>query len=256
MATFLARICPRVVSTPATRAVLDNETGDLAILHDVDAAVAGAARIAPGDGVVPRGAAALLQQAALNRKARIVEIEEWQHGANLLAIEQIGIDAVQSHRIAAPRVGVALAVGVIQVQHATLADHGVVVQGLLQAFPELHRQFVEGDVAGQQIIGADDRRVAADIAAADPALFEHGDIGEAVLLGEIIGGGEAVAAAADDHGVIRGFGFRIAPGRRPAAMAGHRVAKQGEERIVHRVPRLMALTFAEHGGRQPLWLVQ
>ena len=38
------------------------------------------------------------------------------------------------------------------------------------------------------------------------AFLDHGDIGDAVLLGEVIGGGEAVAAAADDHHVVGGLG--------------------------------------------------
>ena len=40
-----------------------------------------------------------------------------------------------------------------------------------------------------------------------------------VLLRKVIGGGEPVPAAADDHRVIAGLGRGIAPGGRPAAMA-------------------------------------
>src|SRR3546814_18735758 len=45
------------------------ETGDLAALDDVDAEGVGGAGIAPGDGVVPRGAAAALDEAAHDRPA-------------------------------------------------------------------------------------------------------------------------------------------------------------------------------------------
>ena len=45
-------------------AVLADEAGDLAVLDDVDAAPVGGAGVAPDDRVVPRGAAAALQQAA------------------------------------------------------------------------------------------------------------------------------------------------------------------------------------------------
>jgi hypothetical protein len=65
-------------------------------------------------------------------KARIVEIEEGIHGAHLFGVEQFGIDAMQAHGIAAPRIGIALRVGVAEVQHAALADHGVVIEVLLQ----------------------------------------------------------------------------------------------------------------------------
>ena len=44
--------------------------------------------------------------------------------------------------------------------------------------------------------------VAADVAGADVALLEHRDVGDAVLAGEVVGGGEAVRAAADDHDVV------------------------------------------------------
>jgi len=52
-------------------------------------------------------------------------------------------------------------------------------------------------------------------AAADPALLQHGDVADAVLLGEVVGRGEAVAAAADDDDVVFRPGFRAAPGERP-----------------------------------------
>ena len=45
-----------------------------------------------------------------------------------------------------------------------------------------------------EIVGADDRGVAAGVAAAEPALLEHRDIGDAVLLREVVGGREPVAA--------------------------------------------------------------
>ena len=50
-------------------AVVAREAGDLAVLDDVDAALVGGARIAPDHRVVARGAAAALQQAALDRES-------------------------------------------------------------------------------------------------------------------------------------------------------------------------------------------
>src|SRR6185437_2177071 len=84
-----------------------------------------------------------------------------------------------------------------------------------------------------QIVGAHHRRVAPGIAAAEPALFEHGDIGDAVVLGEVIGGGGAVLAGADDDDVVLRLRRRIAPGALPAAMAGERIAGEAEERVAH-----------------------
>ena len=68
--TFRAAIVPRVVSTPVTApAASRSDPGDLAILDDVDAERVGGARIAPGDRVVPRHAAAALQGRAEHRVA-------------------------------------------------------------------------------------------------------------------------------------------------------------------------------------------
>jgi hypothetical protein len=80
--------------------------------------------------------------------------------------------------MALPRraVGIPLGVGVKQIEHAALADHGVEVELLLQPFPQLHRKFVEGRVAGQQVVRADDGGVAADIAGAEVALLHHRDM--------------------------------------------------------------------------------
>ena len=124
---------------PRDTAVADINAGHLAVLDDVDAAHIGAARIAPHHGIVPRRAAAPLQQAAVDREARVLEIEVRHHAAHALAIEQRGIDAMQPHRVAAPRVSVALRVRVIEVEHAALAHHRIVIEVLLQPFPELHR---------------------------------------------------------------------------------------------------------------------
>src|SRR5690606_17766471 len=64
-------------------------------------------------------------------------------------------------------------------------------------------------------------------AAAQPALVDHRDIGDAVLLGEVIGRAEAVTAGADDHHVVFGPGLGLRPLRVPALVAGHRVPENG-----------------------------
>ncbi len=150
-----------------------------------------------------------------------------------LAIQQFGIDAMQPHGIAAPGIGVALGVGVVEVEHAALGDHGVEVEILLQPLPELHRQFVERVVARQQVVGADDRRVAADIAGADIALFQHRDIGDAEFLGEVIGRRQSMPAAADDNHVIVALRNRAAPGRLPVLVAAKRIEKDGKGGVAH-----------------------
>ncbi len=223
---------------PDDAIAIANEAGDLAILDDVDAAVAGATCVAPDHGIVPRRAAALLQQAALDRKPRVVEIEKLQHATDGVRIQQLGIGAGKPHGVAAPGERVALGVRMIQVQHAALADHGVVVEVLLQALPQLHRPFVERLVARQQVVGSDDRGVAAGIAGSDPSLFEHRDVPHAVLPGEIVRSGEAMPTTADDDDVVLRARCGVAPNRLPVAMSAERLTNQVEKGITHAPCRL------------------
>ena len=213
-------------------ALLDAEAGDLAILDDVDAAFIGGAGIAPGHGVVAHRAAARLHQRAANREPGIVEIGEGQIFAHLVARQQLGIDTGETHGVAPPHIGVPLRVRMEDVEDAALADHGVEVELLAQPLPQLHRALVEGGVARQQIVRANDRGVAPDIAGAEIALLQHGDIGDAMLLGEVIGGGETMPAADNDHVVSR-LRLRLPPGLRPAAIAGEPLLQEGEGRIAH-----------------------
>ena len=171
-------------------------------------------------------AAAPLQEAALDRKARIVEIEERHHLAHRFAIEQFRIDAVDPHGIAAPGKGIALRIGMEEIEHAALRHHGVEIEILLEPLPQFHRPFVERIVAGQHVVGADDRGVAPDIAGAEPAFFQHRDIGDAVHLGEVIGGRKPMPATADDDDVIFLLGLRLAPRRRPVLVAGERILEE------------------------------
>src|SRR5690606_30646878 len=55
-------------------AILDAEARHLAVLDNIDACAVRAACVTPGDTVMARGAGPALQEAALDREARIVEI--------------------------------------------------------------------------------------------------------------------------------------------------------------------------------------
>ena len=87
---------------------------------------------------------------------------------------------------------------------------------LRQPLPQLQRELVEVRVGVEVVVRADDRRVAPGVAAAEPALLEHGDVGDAVLLREVVGGREPVPAAADDDDVVARLrrGLRHASGQR------------------------------------------
>ena len=87
---------------------------------------------------------------------------------------------------------------------------------------------VEQRRLGPKVIGADDGGVAAGVAAAQIAFFEHGDVAHSVLFGKIVSSGEAVAAATDDDGVILRARFLLGPGWLPALIAAERLADEGE----------------------------
>src|SRR5512138_604873 len=93
-------MAPRRID-PGDSSVLDAESGYLAVLDDVDAALIHSPRKSPGHRVVTHSAATPLQQAALDGKARVLEVEQRHQLADLLAVEQLGIDAVEAHGVAA-----------------------------------------------------------------------------------------------------------------------------------------------------------
>ena len=100
-----------------------------------------------------------------------------------------------------------------------LREHDIVVQLLRQAFPQLDRMVVKTRALIKQIVGPDDGGVAARIAAAQPALFQHGNIAHAMLLGQIVGGAEAVTPTANNDRIIGRFGLRRAPLGLPPGLA-------------------------------------
>ena len=155
----------------ADLAVLDIDACDFALLDQIDATIRGTARVSPGHRVVPRRAAARMQQAAIDRKPHIVEIQIGQMFAHAVAIQQHGIIALIDHRIAAPRKGVALAVGMEQVDQTALRMHHVVVQVFFKTLPQLQRMGIEFGIPLKKVIRPHDGRVAADITPAKVALF-------------------------------------------------------------------------------------
>ena len=51
------------------------------------------------------------------------------------------------------------------------------------------------------------------------ALLQNGHVGDAVLLGQVVGRGDPVPAATDDHDVVFCPGRRITPLRLPIALS-------------------------------------
>src|SRR4029077_9798298 len=173
----------------------------------------------PGDGIVAHGAAARLQESAQHRVAAVVEVDERHERLHGFATERFRIYAEDAHLICAAREQIALRLGMKEVERAALADHGIEIELALEALPELQRKLVEADVLGVEVVGADQGGVASDVAEPDRAPLQHRDVGDAVFGGEIKSGGEAMAAAADDHDAIARARYRLGPGARPAALA-------------------------------------
>ncbi len=205
------------------------DAGDFAVLQDVDAEVVGRAGIAPGHRVVPRRAAAPLQGRAQDRIAHVGgDVQRRAVGLGLLRRQPLVVDAVAAVGVDVALEHLHVVHGVGQHHHPALGEHDVVVQLLGQAFPQLYGVVVETGAFIEQVVGADDGGVAAGVAAAQPALFQDGDVAHAVLLGEVVGRAQAMAAAADDHRVIGRLGLRRAPLRLPAGLAGEALFEELE----------------------------
>ena len=78
---------------------------------------------------------------------------------------------------------------------------------------------VELAVTWHIVIGTHDGGVAPNVTAADIPLFQHRNVGDAVVLGQIIGRRQAMPAAANDHHIIFWLWIRFAPRRPPPLVA-------------------------------------
>src|SRR5437870_13809073 len=78
-------------------------------------------------------------------------------------------------------------------------------------FPELERVFVDRGALIPEVVRANDGRVAGHVAACQPASLEHGDIGDAMVLGKVIRRGQTMAAGANDDDLVRTPRLRVAP---------------------------------------------
>ena len=139
-------------------------------------------------------------------------------------------------RVGEPRGDLELRRRVRDNENAALAQHHVEVELARQALVEPERHVVQRDRLGIEIVRAHDRRVAPGVAAAEPALLDHRDARAAMVLREIVGGREAVAAPADHDEVVDRLRLRLAPGLRPPLMAAQALAqnRQGGIARAHR----------------------
>ena len=200
---------------------------DLAVLDDVHTVRSGGPRVAPGDGIVTHRSAAALQQTAHDLEAaRLGRRELGREFEHRGPIEKLGVDAGEPHGIAAPGEIDHVVVRQRKVEHAARAVHHVVIEDLRQPLPAPQRVFVEVVVLRQQVVRADDGGVAPDIAVTHQTLLEHRDVLDSMIVRQMIGGREPMAAGADHHDVVRRFEFGAAPQGPPKSGAGEARSQQ------------------------------
>src|SRR5207248_7963323 len=131
--------------------------------------------------------------------------------SNSVAAEKLRVDSVQAHRIASSHRGIDFGGRMDEIEHAAGAVHHVEVELARKPFPKLQRELVEMRIRIEVVVRADDRRVAARVAAPKPALLKHGDVADAMLLREVVRRRETVASATDNDRVVLLFRRRTAP---------------------------------------------
>ena len=209
-------MAPRVVSTPTTRPPCTRMRGHFGLL--VNLALRGGRRRGhsprpPHHGARSpraRGTSAPRMGACPPQLMSIMGMPRLDEGG----VDGLGTHAVMLVDLGAPAHGAHGRIGVRQGVMAARRIEQIQIEVFGQVLPKAHALVVELDALGGQIIRADDRGIAAGIAAADIAFFDHGDIADAVIASQIVGRRQAVAAAADDHHIVAGL-QRVVPREHP-----------------------------------------
>jgi len=108
-------------------AILNPKPRDLAVLDDVHTITIRTSGIAPSHRIMADSPAAMLCQTALDRKARIVGVQEGVALFDVLGAHQIGICAIQDHRVPTAGKRIPLRIRMDKVQDPTLTDHRIVI---------------------------------------------------------------------------------------------------------------------------------
>ncbi len=104
-------------------------------------------------------------------------------------------------------------------QNAALRIHDVVVQLLAQAIPQIKRVVIKLGTFVIEVVRPNNRRVTAGVPTAKPALVDHGNIGDAVFLGQIISRTKTMTTRADDDDIVFGLRLTVGPLRLPVFLA-------------------------------------
>ena len=190
------------------------DTFDFALLDDVHAHVGTGTCIAPSHRIVTGCAAAFLVEATHDGVARAVDIDDRDQLFQLLWGHPLGRNALQLVRHDGPLIAAHLMVGLREHDQAAGREHDVVVQILGQVLIELESLVVDRRRGVLQVVRTDDRGVTTCVTTAEPAFFDDRDIGDAVILTEVIGGREAVATRTNDDHIV----FLLRLGRTPSTL--------------------------------------
>ena len=137
------------------------------------------------------------------------EIESGRERTDSVTGQDLRGDAVHAHGIGPAGHGVEIVTAVGEQYQAALAQHDVEIQLLRETLVEPQRKVVQPGAFRIQVIERTMvvlrpccRRRSSRARSPRPA--------DAVILGEIVGGGEPMAAAADDDDVVAGLGWHRA----------------------------------------------
>ena len=122
-----------------------------------------------------------------------------------------------------------------QHHHPTRRKHDIVVQILAHRFIKAARLFINRGRWILKIVGTNDCRVTACVAAAQPTFFQDRDIFDAVVFAQIIGRGQTMTARAHDDRVIAFFRCRGFPCAFPACVITGPFARDCKCRITSHV---------------------
>ena len=186
--------------------VADLQARDLTVLDDIDPEIVRRPGKGPGHRVVAGDSTAPLNKTTIHRVAGLrTHIQQRYHLGDPLTGEHLAIHTLHLDCIRPAPEYFSLVPVEGKTYQAILAEHNVVVQLFTQSLIALERMLIEAGALRVKVIGTGNRGVAASVTTPDPTFFQYSDIGDAVILGQVVGGGQAMPSPADDHYVIAGF---------------------------------------------------
>src|SRR5262249_38066797 len=175
--------------------------GDARLLVDLDAAAVGPAGVGPGDGVVagdgPGGGGEGADDGRLGAAAGEGGVRQALLGER--RADNVAGDGEGLVDLPPPALGAQRGRRVGQGEVAALGEEQVEVEGARQLLEQFEADLVEAGAFGREVVGADDGGVAPGAAAADVALFEDGDVADAVGRREVVRRRQPVPAAPDPY---------------------------------------------------------